>query len=174
MQLYPVESALVQTPSSSPLLRGRTNWLLWLQVSEFSGDILDARAILLRIQVVMTYDQGFRIAPVQIFEQQSECSLLRCGTRVGGLTADIEPALIADANRVGVVVLAVGTDHVLRTAWLYLSVTTDNVVVADAELKAPLAVPGIYLSGRARLVGPHCRTMQDNQGNDSHLFTVYR
>ena len=133
--------------------------MLWLYVSVLASDIGDARAGLVRIQVVMTHDQGFRIAPVQVFEQQPECHLLLCGTRIGGLTADIEPALVTDAYRVGIVILTVGADHVLRTAWLDLSVTTDNVVVADAEFKAPLAVPGIYLSGRTCLVGPHCRTM---------------
>jgi hypothetical protein len=62
---------------------------------------------------------------------------------------------------VGIVVQAVGTDHELRAAGLYLSVTTDHVMVADAEVEAPLAMPGIDLSSRAVLVGPHCRTMDD-------------
>ncbi len=55
------------------------------------GDMVDAGAGLLRIQVVVADDQGFRIAPVQVFQQSPECSLLRLGARVGGLTADIQP-----------------------------------------------------------------------------------
>ena len=110
----------------------------------------------------MTYDQGAGVAPVQIFEQLPQGCLLRLGARVGGLTADVEPALVADADRVGVVVLAVGTCQPFRTTRLYLSVTTDNVVVADAEVETPLAMPGVDLSRRRKLVGPHCRTVNDN------------
>ena len=87
-----------------------------VQIGVLTGDVGDAGTGLLRIQVVMTYDQGAGEAPVQVFEQQPERHLLCYGTRVGGLTADVEPALVADAYRVGVVVLAVGADHVLRTS----------------------------------------------------------
>ena len=80
----------------------------------------------------MTQDQGTGVTPVQVLEQLSHGRLLSLGARVGGLTADVEPALVANAYRVGVVVQAVGTDHVLRTTLFDLSVTTDDVVVADA------------------------------------------
>ena len=137
-----------------------------VQIGVLTGDVGDAGTGLLRIQVVMTYDQGAGEAPVQVFEQQPERHLLCHGTRVGGLTADVEPALVADAYRVGVVVLsfdvAVGSDHPFRTAWLYRSVSSDYVVVADAELPAPLAMPRVYLSGRTRLVGPHRRTVNND------------
>ena len=126
------------------------------------GDVLDAGAILLGIQVVMTYDHGAGIARVQFLKQSSHGSLLSLGAGVSGLTADVEPALVADADRVGVMVLAVGTDHPFRTAWLYRSVTTDHVVVAYAEVKSSLAMPCIDLSDRGGLVRPHCRTMNDN------------
>ena len=109
----------------------------------------------------MAYDEGPGVCAVQLPEQPAEGSLLLGCAGVGGLTADVEPALVADAYRVGIVVQAVGTDHELRTAGLYLSVTTDHVMVADAEVEAPLAMPGIDLSSRAVLVGPHCRTMDD-------------
>ena len=129
------------------------------------GDVGDAGAILRGIEVVMTYDHGARIALVQFLKQSSHGSLLRLSARVGGLTADIQPALVADADRVGVVVLAVGTDHPFRTAWLYRSVTTDHVVVADTEVETSLVMPRVNLSDRGGLVGPHCRTMNDNQCN---------
>ena len=73
------------------------------------GDILDARAILYGIQVMMTDDYRAGVARVQFLKQSSHGSLLFSRSCVVGLTADIEPALIADANRVGVVVQAVGT-----------------------------------------------------------------
>ena len=97
---------------------------------------IKTRTRLRGIQVVMTNDYGAGGAPVQLFEQLSHGSLLFSRSRVGGLTADVEPALVADAYRVGVVVQAVGADYPFRTAWFYLSVTTDDVVVADAEVEA--------------------------------------
>ena len=130
------------------------------------GDVLDAGAILLGIQVVMTYDHGAGIARVQFLKQSSHGSLLRLGARVGGLAADIKSALVADADRVGIMVLAVGTDHPFRTAWLYRSVTTVHVVVADTKFPMVIpAMPRVNLSGRTCLVGLYCRTMNDNQCN---------
>ena len=80
----------------------------------------------------MTDNHGAGVTPVEVFEQLSQGSLLFCRSRVGGLTSDVEPTLVADAYRVGVVIHAVGANLTFRTAWLYLSVTTDDVVVADA------------------------------------------
>ena len=108
----------------------------------------------------MPYDQGAGITLTQRFEQLPHAGLLFSRARVGGLTADVEPALIADADRVGIVVQAVSTHHPFRTAWLDRSVTTDHVVVADAKLVVSVfAVPGVDLSSRGSLVGLHCRTM---------------
>jgi len=97
----------------------------------------------------MTDDQGAGVTLVKILEQQSHRRLLRCRTRVVGLTADVESALVADADRMGIVVQTVGANHPFRSTGLDLSVTTDHVVVTDAKLiMAVFAVPGIDLSGR--------------------------
>ena len=96
----------------------------------------------------MPDDQGTGVTIVKILEQQSHRRLLLSRARVGGLTADIESPFVADADRMGVVVQTVGADHPFRPTGLDLSVTTDHVVVADAEVKTPLAMPGIDLSGR--------------------------
>ena len=149
-------------------LHGEDHFSFRLQVGVFAGDVVDAGARLVGVQVVVAYDQGAGVAPVKIFEQRAEGSLLFSRTRVGGLTADVEPAFVADAYRVGVVVHAVGTDQPFRTAWLDLSVTTDDVVVADTKMEASLAVPCVNLSNRTGLVGPHCRTMYNNQRDLSH------
>ena len=58
---------------------------------------------------MMTDDYRAGIAFMQFLKQSSHGSLLFSRSCVVGLTADVEPALIADANRVGVVVQAVGT-----------------------------------------------------------------
>ena len=119
------------------------------------GDVLDAGAILLGVQVMVTQDYGFGITPVQFLKQSSHGSLLCLSARVGGLTADVQTTLVAYAYRVFVVVLschmAVGADHPFRPSWFYASVTTDDVVVADA-LKSPVLMPVIYFLCRT------CRT----------------
>ena len=103
----------------------------------------------MRIEVAMPYDQGAGVTLTQRFDQSPHGCLLFSRARVDGLTSDVEPALIADADRVGIMVQAVGTHHPFRTAWLNRSVTTDHVVVTDAKLiMAVFAMPGIDLSGR--------------------------
>ena len=125
---------------------------------------IEAGAVAVVTEVTMPHDQGAGVTLVEILEQLSHRRLLRCRTRVVGLTADVEPALVADADRMGVVVQTVGTDHPFRPTGLNLSVTTDHVVVADAKLiMAVFAVPGINLSGRRCLVGLYCRTMNNYQ-----------
>ena len=89
----------------------------------------------------MPDDQGTGVTLVKIFEQLPHRRLLRCRTRVVGLTADVEPAFVADADRMGIVVQTVGADHPFRATWLDRSVTTDHVMVADAEVKTSFAVP---------------------------------
>ena len=137
-------------------------FLLRLQVGIFFCDILYTGARLLGVEVVVTQDHGAGVTRVELFEQCAHGSLLLSCAGVGGLTPDVQPTLVTDADRVGVVVLAVGTDQPFRTTWLYRSVSSDHVVVADAELPALTAMPRIYLSGRTRLVRPHRRTVYDD------------
>ena len=145
-----------------------------LYVGILLGDVRDAGAILRGVEVVVTYNQSLGISPVQFLKQLSHGSLLGLSARVGGLTADVEPALVADAYRMGVVVQAVGADHVLRTALFNLSVTTDDVVVADAELPALPAVPCVDLGGRRCLAGPYCTAVNHNQCYRSHLSLMFK
>ena len=100
----------------------------------------------------MPYDHSAGVALVEILEQLPHGLLLRSRARVVGLTAGIKSPFIADANRMGIVMMpfdvAVGADHPFRATRLDLSVTTDHVMVADAEVKTSIAVPRIDLSGR--------------------------
>ena len=109
---------------------------------------IEAGTGFLGIEVMMPNNQGAGVTLMEIFEQQSHRRLLLCRAGVGGLTADIESPFVADAYRMGIVVQTVGTYHPFWTTGLDLSVTTDHVVVADAEVEPPLAMPGIDLSGR--------------------------
>ena len=134
---------------------------------------IEAGAVAVVTEVAMPDDQGVGVTFAEIFEQQPHRRLLFSRACVGRLTADVEPALVADADRMGIVVQAVGTDHPFRATGLDLSVTTDHVVVADAEVEPPLAMPGINLSGRRCLVGLYCRTMNYYQCNNSHTCALY-
>ena len=135
--------------------------LLRLQVFIFVYCI-ETRAFLSVIQVVVTDNHGAGVTPVQVFQQLSHRNLLLSRPRVGGLTAGIVASFVAYADGVAVVVQTVGTNHPFWSAMLNLSVTTDDVVVADTEFPASLAMPRIYLSGGRCLVGPYCRTMNDD------------
>ena len=96
----------------------------------------------------MPDDQGTGVTFVEILEQLPHSILLLSRTRVVGLTAGIQSPFVANADGMGIVVQTVGTDHPFRPTGLDRSVTTDHVVVADAEVEPPLAMPGIDLSGR--------------------------
>ena len=110
----------------------------------------------------MTDNQRAGVALVQLFEQRAHGLLLFSRSRVGGLTASIIPALVADAYRVGVMVQAVGADHPFRTALFDCSVTTDEVMITDTKLPVViLSVPTVDLCRRTRLVGPY-RTAMNN------------
>ena len=93
----------------------------------------------------MPYDQGAGVTLTQRFDQSPHGCLLFSRARVVGLTAGIKSPFIADANRMSIVMMpfyvAVGADHPFRATWLDRSVTTDHVMVADAEVKTSFAVP---------------------------------
>ena len=100
------------------------------------------------VQVVMPDYHGAGVALVQFLEQPAHGLLLCLGARVGRLTADVQTTLVTNTYRVLVVVLAcyvaVGADHPFRSSQLYCSVTTDDVVVADA-LESSAFMPLLYL-----------------------------
>ena len=118
-----------------------------LQVLIFRSYIRYTRTILMGIQVVMSDNQCTGVSLVQCLQQLSQGGLLRVGARIGWSSSNIQPSLVANAYRVLVVMLAVGTHHPFRSACLNDSVTTDDVVVADAEVETSLAMPRIYLGG---------------------------
>ena len=96
-------------------------------------------------EISMPYDHSAGVALVQVFEQLPHGLLLRSRARVVGLTAGIKSPFVADANRMGIVMMpfdvAVGADHPFRATWLDRSVTTDHVVVTDTEVETSITVP---------------------------------
>lgn len=81
---------------------------------------------------------GFGEVGAQALQQFGHRPLLRCRARVGRLAAGVDAALVAYAEAVGVVVLGVGSDHLLGTAWMYHAVAGDVVVVAGGAEAARL------------------------------------
>ena len=65
-------------------------------------------------------------------KQRVESELLGWCPGVVGTSLLIETALVADADGVGIIMPGVGTDHLLRTAEVQLSVAGDVVMVAAA------------------------------------------
>ena len=108
---------------------------------------------------------------MQVFEQLAHGYFLFLGTCVGCFAVFIKTTFITDTYRIGIVVHAVRTDHPFWPTLFYTSVTTDHVVVADAEVKTSLAMPRINLGGRTHLVGLYCRTMDYYQGYTAHAWT---
>ena len=126
--------------------------LFRLQVGILFRYINDARTVLVRVQVVVSHYHSAGVARMQFFEKPAHGLLLLSRSRVGGLTTDVQTTLVTKAYRVLVVVracyMAVGADHPFWSSFLNASVTTDDVVVADAELEAALAMPRVYLCYR--------------------------
>ncbi len=115
-----------------------------LQVPIFV-DCVKAWTILEWIQIVVAHYQGMRISPFQFLQQAEHLLLLSFCARVCRHTVSIESTLIAYTDGVLVMPLAVSSDHIFRSSRFQFSVASDDVVVADAEVKPPLAMPRIHL-----------------------------
>ena len=59
---------------------------------------IEAGTVAVVSEVTVPYDQGAGVTLVEFLDQSSHALLLLSRTRVGGLTADVEPALVADAD----------------------------------------------------------------------------
>ena len=130
---------------------------------------IEAGAVLVDVwEVAVAEDAGIGMGFLQAAEQAQQGAFLAGCAGVGGSALLVETAFVADADGVGVVVAGMGADHELRPSWLDLSVTTDHVMVAYAEVETPIAMPCIDLSCRARLVRPHRRTVNHYQCNMPH------
>lgn len=77
---------------------------------------------------------------------------------VGGIAVLVEPALVADADAMGVVVLGVGAYRLLGATGIDLAILGDVVVVADAA-EATGRVTGLQVFDREVVVGFGSGTM---------------
>ena len=101
-------------------------------------------------------------------KQRVESELLGWCPGVVGTSLLIETALVADADGVGIIMPGVGTDHLLRTAEVQLSVAGDVVMVA-AALPAFGFVHLVEPFQRNMLVRSRCRAVNDYQIYSSHV-----
>ena len=103
----------------------------------------------------MAYDEGFGITAFEYGEELTEGCTLCGGSCVGGLTEDVESAFVADADGMGIMVLAMGADLVFTTSGFDGAVATYDIMIADL-FPTSGAVPEVYLTCRTGLSGTHC------------------
>ena len=129
---------------------------------------LKTRALLPRIQLPMAYDQRLRKPLLQLPDQGRQADLLRLRPRVLCTALRVQPAFVADADAVTVVVAAVRPYQLQRTPPVDGPVARDVVVIPDVpESPVTDVVPATVLKAKALpLAGG--RAMENNQRNRPH------
>ena len=117
----------------------------------------------------MAEDDGVGEFAVQACEQFSQALALCLGTCVRRLTVDVQSTLIADADGMLVVVLAVSPYLTEAPPFVYDAVACHIVMVADI-LEASLDMVPAALFEVVALPGPCGRAMQDDHRYRSHNF----
>ena len=117
----------------------------------------------------MAEDDGIGKLSVEASEQGAQALTLCLGTCVRSLTVDVQTSLVADADGVLVVVLAVGPDLAEPPPFVHDTVACHIVMVPDVLKSAPDMVPAAFPEVVA-LPGPCGRAMQDNHRYRSHIF----
>ena len=98
--------------------------------------------------------------------------LHRC-PRVASLVLRHQPADIADANRVFVVVLGMRTLDIYRSARVYRAVQVDEIMIAD--ILPPIMLHVVTANGfdRRRFAGYRSRAMNDDFIQFPHIRLVF-
>ena len=115
----------------------------------------------------MTEDLCVGIVHLQTAEQVQQRVLLGRRTRIGRLAVGIEAALVANADRVGVVTAGMGTGHLFRTTTVGMTVLRDVVVIADG-LETSCQVTGLEGFYGKVVCDLRRRAVNDNQVYPSH------
>ena len=120
------------------------------------------------IQVMMPHYQRFGEQEAQLAQQCQHTSLLHQSTRIGRCAVRRESALIADADRMPVVVLAMRSHLFQRSSAVNLSVAGDIEMVSYVR-EAPVA--DVVLAAGLKIQPPPLRgggAVDNNQGDGSH------
>ena len=87
---------------------------------------------------------------------------LRICSRIGRVSVGVQSALVHDSDTVLIPVLAVSTNHLIRTPILDGAVATDNLMVATAILETTLEVPDINFVKATLLPRKDSRAVNDD------------
>lgn len=117
-------------------------------------------------QLAVAENLGIGVVVFQRLQQGPQGVLLGLGAGVGWMAVGEQTTLIADTDRVGVVVAGMGTDEVLVSGLVGLPVARDVVVIAG-EAEAGL-MTGNERSDWEGTVFAGRRTVNNNHINPSH------
>ena len=112
-----------------------------------------------------------RIVNQQRAHQHPQRMLLMTGSRVFGHAPAVEPALVTDADAVGIVASCMRTYLLQRTGGDYLTVLA-NVKVITRTFEAPATVIRIQIVLGIGAIFPRGRTVNHNQVNVSHTAYI--
>ena len=112
---------------------------------------------------MMTYNQRIREIPMITLHKLTQSTDLLRSPRIFGITIRIQPTLIADTNRMGVVMAGVHADLLFITRLIDLTVLLNVVVVGDPFPVETGIVTLLKHSDGEALVAAGGRTMDDDQ-----------
>ena len=123
----------------------------------------------MRVQVVVAHDERFRILRLQLLHQALQRFPLLWCSCIARVSGGIQPAFVADAERVAVVPLTMRSHLFRRPSLMDDAVAGDVVVIAYV---AEASVADVVHAASLEIQVPPLRgggTMDDKQGNGSHL-----
>ena len=118
-------------------------------------------------KLVVAVDGGDGVLFHQVLHQMEEGETLGFGAGVGGAAVGIEAADISDANALGVVTWAMGTDLFDGTASVDAAIGVDDVMIADV-VPAEGTVVSPYGFHRTDGIGARGGAVDDDFGDCSH------
>ena len=120
-------------------------------------------------ELVVAVDRGDRVFFHKIADELEEGEALGFGAGVGGVAVGIEAADISDANALGVVTWAMGTDLFDGTASVDAAIGVDDIMIADVAPAEAHMVAADALDGAVG-IGSGGGAMDDDFGDCSHFF----
>lgn len=118
---------------------------------------------------VMAVDGGDGVLFHQVADELEEGEALGFGAGVGGMSVGIEAADIGDANALGVVTWAMGTDLFDGTASVDAAVRVHDIMIAYVVPSEALVVAADALHGTVG-IGTGSGAMDDDFGDWAHFF----
>ena len=112
-------------------------------------------------EVSVADDFGIGIVEAEALQKLYHRALLGFGSGIGRIAVGIQTALVTDSYRVGVVMLGMGTDHLLGTAWVDFAILGD-VVVITGGLETSRLMTGFEVFDREISVGSGCRAVNND------------